>query len=108
MKKGEIWIVNVPGLGGHAQQGIRPALIVAAPKLPVVIVIPCTSNLQALRFPHTLRIAASKQNGLTTPSVALAFQLLAIDRRCVQQKIGTLEKPLLAHVDTALRELLAL
>ena len=108
MKKGELWIVNVPALGGHAQQGTRPALVVAAPKLPVVIVIPCTSNLQALRFPHTLRIEVSKQNGLTTPSVALAFQLLAIDQRFVQQKIGMLEKPLLTQVDAALRVLLSL
>jgi mRNA-degrading endonuclease toxin of MazEF toxin-antitoxin module len=108
MRKGDLWIVHIPGLGGHTQQGTRRALVVAAPKLPVVIVMPCTSNLQALRFPHTLRIAASKQNGLTTPSVALAFQLLAIDRRFVQQKIGTLEKPLLAKVDAELQALLAL
>src|SRR5437870_2489681 len=108
MRKGELWIVHIPGLGGHTQQGTRPTLVVVAPKLPVVLVIPCTSTLQALRLPHTLRIAASKQNGLTTLSVALAFQLLAMDRRFMQQKIGTLEKPLLTHIDTELRALLSL
>jgi hypothetical protein len=51
---------------------------------------------------------AADRHGLSTPSVALALQLLAIDCRFVQQKIGTLEKPLLAKVDAELRELLSL
>ena len=27
MKKGEIWIIDIPGLGGHEQRGRRPAII---------------------------------------------------------------------------------
>ena len=108
MSKGEIWIVQIPGLGGHSQQGTRPGIIVGTPKLPVVLIIPCTSNLQALRFPHTLRLEPSEYNGLSMPSVALSFQLLAIDRQFIQQKIGTLEKTLLESLDAELRSLLAL
>ena len=106
MKKGEIWIIDIPGLGGHSQQGTRPALIIAAPKLPVVIAIPCTSNLQALKFPYTIRIEPSNRNGLTVPSIALVFQMLAIDRKFIQKKIGTLEKQLLTGIDTQIQKLL--
>ncbi len=53
MKKGEIWLVEFPSTDGHEQTGNRPVIILADPKSNISIVIPFTSNLQALRFPHT-------------------------------------------------------
>lgn len=106
MKKGEIWIIHVPALGGHTQQGTRLAIVLADPKLSVVTIIPCTSNIQALRFPHTIRIEPSARNGLNSVSVALVFQPLAIDRRFFQEKVGILEKSLISVLDKELRSLL--
>jgi len=108
MKKGEIWIVEIPGLGGHEQEGRRPCIVIADTRTSVSIIIPCTANLQALRFPYTLRLNASQSSGLATTSVALVLQLRALDKKRLMQKIGMLEKPYLEEINRALKKLLLL
>ncbi len=85
MKKGEIWIVDIPQLGGHEQEGLRPAIVLADTPTSVAIVIPCTSNSHALRFPYTLLIEPSAMNGLSTPSVALILHIRAIDKKTLKK-----------------------
>lgn len=108
MQKGEIWTVVLPDLGGHEQAGLRPAIVLADVGLPVVIVVPCTANMQALRFSLTTLIEPSKSNGLETKSVALAFHLRAIDRRRLTKKIGNLKKSEMIVLDRAVKNMLAL
>jgi mRNA interferase MazF len=108
MKKGDLWIVDIPQLQGHEQQGVRPAFIVADAGTPIAIVIPCTSNLHALRFPHTLLIDPTGENGLSVPTVALVLQIRALDKRRLMRKIGTLEKKLAEELDLMMKKLLAL
>jgi mRNA interferase MazF len=108
MKKGDVWIVDIPELKGHEQQGVRPAFVVADTPTPVAVVIPCTSNLQALRFPYTLLIDPTHKNGLTVSSVALVLQMRAIDKRRLKQQIGTLEETLVDEVNLMMKHLLAL
>jgi mRNA-degrading endonuclease toxin of MazEF toxin-antitoxin module len=108
MKKGELWRVHIPALGGRSQQGIRPGIVLADPQLPVVVIIPCTSNLEALRFRFTVRMNPSTKNGLETASVALGFQLLAVDRQFFEKKIGTLEKPLMDELNRSVKQLLSI
>lgn len=106
MKKGEIWLVELPGIDGHEQHGFRPAILIADTLTSVVIVIPCTTNAQALRFPYTVRLRASERNGFETDSIALVLQIRAIDRARLQRKIGILEKSLLADINRVLQSLL--
>lgn len=54
MKKGEIWLVDIPETSGHEQQGKRPVVIIAEFKANITMIIPCTSSLSSLRFPHVL------------------------------------------------------
>jgi mRNA interferase MazF len=108
MTKGEIWTTILPRSDGHEQYGERPAVIVADPLSSLAMVIPCTSNLAALRFPHTLRIAPTEENGLTTPSIVLAFQLRAIDKKRLDKKIGVLEAAHLDELNKTLKTMLAL
>lgn len=108
MKKGEVWIVEIPSVDGHEQRGLRPAIFVADTKTSVAIVIPCTTNLQALRFPFTIYIVPSHTNGFDAPSVALVLQLRAIDKKRLQKKIGRIDKSVLGKMDSMLRNLLAL
>ena len=108
IKKGEIWIVDIPQLGGREQQGVRPAIIVADTKTPVVIVIPCTSSLEALRFMYTLLIEPSKGNGLNASSIALLFQVRAIDKKRLIKKIGILDKTVLRQISNLLKKLFSL
>jgi mRNA-degrading endonuclease toxin of MazEF toxin-antitoxin module len=95
MKKGEVWRVQLPGGGGHAQAGKRPAVIVqdepTTASLPTVLVIPFTGTMAAARFPGTVVVQPDSQNGLTVASVALVFQLTAIDKQSCQQRLGDLD-----------------
>ena len=108
MKKGEIWIVAIPSADGHEQYGTRPFVIIADTRSSITIGIPCTSNMRALRFPHTVALASSRKNGLEQDSIALVLQVRAVDKNRLEKKIGMLEKPLLQKVERELRKLLKL
>ena len=106
MKKGEIWIIDIESASGHEQEGLRPAVVVADVVGPVVSVIPCTSNLESLRFPFTLQINPTNQNGLDRLSVAIIFQLRAIDRKKFKKKIGFLENKESNNIDLLIKKML--
>lgn len=108
MKKGEVWMVTLPSTDGHEQYGLRPAIVVADTKSSVIICVPCTSNVRALRFPYTVSVEASGKNGLHQNSVALVLHVRAIDKKRLEKKIGVLEKPVLQKIDRELRKLLKL
>ncbi|MDP2654970.1 MAG: type II toxin-antitoxin system PemK/MazF family toxin [bacterium] len=106
MKPGEVWVVDIPELGTHEQSGIRPALIIARVTKTIVTVIPCTSNMTALRFPYTHLIEQSKENGLATPSVALVFHMRALDVSYLKKKVGQIDKKTLTAIRTQVRRLI--
>ncbi len=108
MKKGEIWLVELPSANGHEQIGTRPAILLAEAEINIGVIIPFTSNLQALRFPHTIKVKPSKKNGLKSISVAMIFQVRAIDKRRLKKKIGDLEDSILKELDSILKKMLEL
>lgn len=108
MAKGEIYLVELPDAGGREQAGLRPAIILSDTNLPVVIVIPCTANMQALRFTFTMLLKPSRRNGLGTESVALLFHVRAIDRKRLTRKIGVLEKSSMVVLNKLIKQMLAL
>ena len=75
MDKGEIWLANLPQWTGREQLGTRPVIIMADTKIGMIIVIPLTSNLKALKYPYTIEMKPSKQNRLDKESAALIFQI---------------------------------
>jgi len=115
MKRGDIVLVNLPqpaDVAGHEQVGSRPALVVQSDanraSLSVVMIVPFTSNLKSQRFQHTILVEPSKENGLSVTSVLLVFQLRAIDKQRVTQKIGRLEDKLMEKVNLEMKKLLGL
>ena len=58
---------------GHEQYGKRPAVLISDTKTNIAIVVPITSNTEALKFPHTLIIAPDKQNKLDQKSIAMIW-----------------------------------
>ena len=74
----------------------------------VVMIVPFTSNLQALRFTHTINVHPTDGNGLIQESVALVFQLRAIDQKRLKKKIGSLEQKSLNKIDTMIKDILKL
>lgn len=106
---GEVRWVELPPKGGHAQKGRRPAIVVqdqkASARIPTVLVVPLTSQLDALRFPGTVLIEADPENGLRRASVALVFQTTAIDQRYLSNRIGAISQKVLDEIFSALNEL---
>jgi mRNA interferase MazF len=107
---GDIHWVELPATNGHKQGGRRPAVIVQdeafGGQLPVVLAVPLTTASSTLRFAGTLLIQPTEENGLRQPSVALVFQIRAVDRRRIREHVGTLSATALAEVFVTLDKLL--
>ena len=110
MRRGEVWRVRIPFAPGRAQAGDRPALIVQNDSmigsLPTVLIVPFTSTPGAARFPGTLVVSPDGRNGLTLPSIALVFQLRALDKRDLQQRLGILDAAALDGVMALIDQLI--
>jgi mRNA interferase MazF len=109
MTVGDIHWVQLPAATGHEQGGRRPAVILQddqyAGGLPVVLVVPLTTTRAAMRFAGTTLIRPTAENGLPQISVALVFQLRAVDRRRVQERIGRVSPAMLQEMHTELDKL---
>ncbi len=115
MARSDVIIVDIPAPSdhtGHEQIGFRPAIVVQSDvndsNLPTTLIIPFTSNLQAMRFPHTIRVNPSTLNGLSAPSVLLDFQLRAIDKSRIGRIVGRLENSYIVKLEDELKRLLAI
>jgi len=99
---GEIRWVDLAPRGGHGQRGRRPAIIVRSQVfsdgIPTVLVIPLTSQLDALRSPATVLVEADVKNGLRHASVALVFQLTALDHRYLSDRLGNISTKILEEI----------
>lgn len=109
MRQGDVVWVTFPSGAGRAQAGRRPAVIVqndiASQQLPTVLVIPLTTQKDALRFPGTVLVDPDYENGLKHPSVALAFQLTTIDRKFLEGSVGSLTNSMLKTLLGALNQI---
>ena len=110
MRQGEVWMVALPlASGGREQSGTRPAVVlqdeIYGQGSPLVLIALLTSQLGALRFPATLRVEPSAENGLSQPSVAMVFQTRALDRNRFVRQLGKLSDADLQAVLEELRKL---
>lgn len=115
MDRGEIAFFNLgspPGGSGHEQSGCRPGIIISSDgsdtNNPMVIIIPLTKHINASRFPHTLFIPSSSLNGLAYDSVALTFQMRALDKARYVKPLGSLESHLFQKIESQIRDALSL
>ena len=106
MSTGDLYWVEFPVRGGHAQAGRRPAIVVqsaaATARLSTVLFMPLTTQLDALRFPGTALVEVTAGNGLKRPSVALALQLTAVDKQFIGTDLGALSEAAKVAVQQAL------
>lgn len=109
MNTGDIHWGDLPAANGHEQRGRRPAVVLQdddyAGDLPVVLVVLLTTARAAMRFAGTTLIRAMAANELRQTSVALVFQLRPIDRRRIQECIGTVDASVLQEMHVELRKL---
>jgi len=99
VRVGDIHWVDLPAANGREQRGRRPAVVFQddddGGDLPVVLGVPLTTARAAMRFSGTTLIRPTAENGLRQASVALGFQLRAIDRRRIQEHIGAVSAEVL-------------
>ncbi len=108
MKKGQVWYVTLPSTNTHEQAGKRPVTLMSKPHVNIVMATPFTTKQQANNFPHTFKVKPSKQNGLSKPSIVLAFQTRAIDKERLEKQVGKLGKTQMDKLDKQMKNLLQL
>jgi len=111
MQEGDIYLVEIPASNGHEQAGFRPAIIIQSSgieKVPTVLVIPLTSHIKTTGFPFTLLIEPDRNNNLNVASVALLFQLRAIDKKRLKNKLGEISLNQLKIIKQKLCEIMGL
>ncbi len=74
--------------------------------LPTVLVVPLTTQTEALRSPGTVLVEPDRSNGLRKPSVALVFQMTAVDQRALEDQLGQLSSKDSVKITQALETLL--
>ena len=73
--------------------------------LPTVLIVPFTGSQSAKRFPGTVLVQPDGQNGLMVSSVALVFQMRALDKRNCLYRLGVLDAVTLGQIFAELDKL---
>jgi mRNA interferase MazF len=91
MKRGEIYLANLPVISGTSiQNGVRPVIVVSNEQCnlhsSVINIVPITSKLNKTNVPTHVTI--STECGLKMESVALCEQSMLVSKDALFRKIG--------------------
>lgn len=93
-KTGDIFLVDLDPVKGSEQGKQRPVIVFQNPDLrrftSTSICIPLTTNLSRIGLPGTCFIKKGV-GGLQQDSIALCFQMRAIDKTRMRKKYGTVD-----------------
>ncbi len=102
---GDIVIAHLSPVRGHEIAKARPCVVVSRNMInqytPLRILIPLTTNVTRV-YPYQVIVKPSRQNGLSKDSKVLPEQVKSVDRSRLVKKIGVLEGPALAELETKL------
>ncbi len=102
LKRGEVWLAALNPSQGSEQAGTRPVIIfqnnVISQFSTTIITIPLTSNQRRARLPICLLIEQG-DGGLAQTSVALCFQMRAIDKTRLIKKLGRLKEKTVTQLE---------
>ena len=103
-RRGEVWLVNFNPGRGSKQKGIRPALVIQNDTgnacAATTIVAAITTTIK--EFPVTVVLPAG-EGGLKQNSMVNLAQMLTLDKRRLQKRLGNLSQPTLHRVNEAIR-----
>lgn len=103
-QRGEVWLVNFNPGRGSEQRGIRPALLIQNDTgnihAATTIVAAITTTIK--EFPVTVVLPAG-EGGLKRKSMINLAQILTIDKRRLQKRLGNLSGPTIQRVNDAVR-----
>jgi len=103
-RRGEVWLVNFNPGRGSEQKGIRPALVIQNDTgnayAATTIVAAITTTIK--EFPVTVVLPAG-EGGLKQNSMVNLAQMLTLDKRRLQKRLGNLSAPTMHRVNEAIR-----
>lgn len=106
IKRGYLYYADLSPVVGSEQGGVRPVLIIqndiGNKYSPTVIVAAITSQINKAKLPTHIEISAHEY-GLNKDSVILLEQIRTIDKKCLREKIGCLDKNMMLKVDNSLQ-----
>lgn len=107
MKRGEVWWASL-----HSPVGRRPVLVVQSnafndSRVRSVVVAAITSNLMLEGGPGNVRLPQGEA-GVPRACVINVSQIFAIERGCLEERLGVLPAALQQRVDAGLRLVLGL
>ncbi len=104
INRGDIYYADLSPVVGSEQGGLRPVLViqndVGNKYSPTVIIAAITSQLTKAKLPTHIELNKEKYN-LNKDSVVLLEQIRTLDKRRLQEKIGSLDVVMMQKVDLA-------
>lgn len=102
LNRGEVWLANLNPTQGSEQAGIRPIIVfqddIVSRFSTTTIAIPLTTNLRRASLPVCVLIKQG-DGGLAKDSVALCFQLRAIDKSRLIRRLGRLSNRTISELE---------
>ena len=109
MKRGEIWWADLGSYRPREQTGRRPVVVWQSDTLirvlQSVLVVPLTTNLDRAQLAGTAVIEATP-DGPPQTSVALAFQMRAVPKTCLTDRVRSLTDVEMGELELATDEAL--
>jgi mRNA interferase MazF len=113
VKRGEVWVTNLPPLGGSEQYGTRPVVIVSNDKFNLnvrwrtIIAVSVTTSPNLSQLGSVAELPKGVAN-LKADSFALCHQVFVIDKTKLTALIGELPTKNLKDVEFGLKTALYL
>jgi mRNA interferase MazF len=103
-RRGEVWLINWNPARGSEQAGRRPALVIqnniGNEKAPTTIVAAISASVRI--FPMNVKIDPP-EGGLDFPSIVKTSQILTVDKRRLEKRIGRLTAEKMEEVNGAIK-----
>lgn len=112
MRRGEVWWASLPAPPGSEPEFRGPVVIVQADsfnqsRIRTLLVAVVTTNLKLAAVPGNVRLRRA-EGGLREESVVNVSQLLTVDKRYLDERVGSLSAARLTVIDAGLRLVLSL
>ncbi len=111
-RKGDIFVVEFPAVGGHVQAGRRPAVVVQADRFSrsgTVVLCPMTSAAPPDGYPRPHRVPVTRaESGLDRDGWVKADQIQTVPATVLHGPVARLAPGAIARLDVALRFVLDL
>jgi mRNA interferase MazF len=106
MRRGEVWLINLDPTVGSEIKKTRPAVIVsddAIGLLPLRVIVPLTDwKDRYSTAPWMVKVEPNRENGLSKPSAADAFQIRSVSEQRFARRIGRVGDNTVAAVEEAI------